>query len=431
MYRKFIETLQQWEKQNTKEPLMVVGARQVGKTWLIRKFCSETYLNYVYINFEENPSYVTAFDGSLSPETILQNLGILLGKKISAETAIFFDEIQICEKAITSLKYFCESETNYRVLCAGSLLGVKLNRFEKSFPVGKVSIRTLYPMDFEEFLIACEEEDLCEMIHEHYSIMKAMPDGIHQKALDLYHKYLFVGGMPRVVKEYIDNGKDVLSLDFELFNSLQSSYLADMAKHVQNPAESLKIIEVYNSIPRQLAKENPKFMYKEVRQTANKRDFQTSIDWLVASGLAYKVCDAVTIANPLKGYEDENKFKLYMLDTGILSNMCRLKFSDIVASENNIYKGIVIENYVISQLKTSGKFFCYYKPSDSIEIDVVLDTPMGIIPCEIKAGRHVRSKSLSNYCEKFLPKKAFRFSELNFGQSGILYSIPLYSVCFI
>ncbi len=429
MYRKFIETLQQWERQNTKEPLMVVGARQVGKTWLLKKFCSETFSNYVYINFEENPSFSTAFDGALSPETILQNLGIMLGKKISAETAIFFDEIQICEKAISSLKYFCEADANYRVLCAGSLLGVKLNRFDKSFPVGKVAIRTMYPMDFEEFLMACGEEDLHDIIREYYAKMKALPEGIHQKALDLYHQYLFVGGMPRVVKEYINNGKDVLVLDLELFNSLQSSYLADMAKHLNSPAESLKIIEVYNSIPRQLAKENPKFMYKKVRQTANKRDFQSSIDWLVASNLAYKVCDAVTIASPLKGYEDTNKFKLYLSDTGLLSNMCHLKFSDIVATENNIYKGVVIENYVISQLKASGKYFCYYKPSDSLEIDVVLDSSIGIIPCEIKAGRHTRSKSLPNYCEKYSPQKAIRLSELNFGQNGILHSIPLYAVC--
>jgi len=429
MYRKFIETLVQWEKQKTKEPLMVVGARQVGKTWLLKKFCSETYPNYIYINFEENPACTSAFDGSLSPEEILKNLGILLGKKILPETAIFFDEIQICENAITALKYFCEANTNYRVLCAGSLLGVKLNRFEKSFPVGKVAIRTLYPMDFEEFLLACGEDDLHDMIHEYYSKMIAMPEAVHQKALRLYHEYLFVGGMPRIVKEYIDKGKNILSIDFELFNSLQNSYLADMSRYVQSPSESLKIIEVYNSIPRQLAKENPKFMYKEVRQTANKRDFQTSIDWLVASGLAYKVCDAVTIANPLKGYEDENKFKLYLSDTGLLSNMCHLKFSDILATENNIYKGIVIENYVISQLWATGKFFCYYKPSDSIEIDVVLETSMGIVPCEIKAGRHTRSKSLLNYCEKFSPQKAIRFSELNFGQNGVLYSIPLYAVC--
>ena len=428
MYRKFQEVLSCWEKERTKEPLMICGARQVGKTWLIKHFCEETYSDYVYINFEENPDYSTAFDDSLSPETVLRKLGIMLGRSIGSECAIIFDEIQLCEKAITALKYFCEAESNYRILCAGSLLGVKLKRFNSSFPVGKVTLRAMYPMDFEEFLIACGEGELVSMIRECFCNMKPISEGIHRKALDLYHSYLFVGGMPRIVNDFIEKDKNLLQFDPELYRSLEDSYLADMTKHVDNAAESLKIMETFNSLPRQLAKENPKFMYKEIRKNANKRDFQSSIDWLVAAGLAYKVNDVVTIGTPLKGYEDENKFKLYMSDTGLLSHLSRLKFSDILSTSDNIYKGAVVENYVVSQLKASGKYLCYYKPSESMEVDLLLDESEGIIPCEIKSGRRTNSKSLRNYCEKYNPTKAIRLSELNFGKTESFFSVPIYAV---
>ena len=206
------------------------------------------------------------------------------------------------------------------------------------------------------------------------------------------------------------------------------SYLADMSKHVKSAAESLKIAEIYKSIPRQLAKENPKFKYKEVKSTANKRDYYSAIDWLEASGMVIKVNNAEAVSSPLKGYENADSFKLYVSDPGLLSNLCRLKMSDIISTNHNIYKGAVIENYVISQFTASGKYFCYYKPSESMEIDIVLDEEDGIIPCEIKSGRHKRSKSLSNYIETYHPDRAFRLSELNFGRVESLISIPLYAV---
>lgn len=427
MYRKFIEQLRVWEKNKTKEPLLVTGARQVGKTWLIKEFCKEEYADYVYVNFEEWEDYASAFEGSLSPKDILRTLSILVERKITESTAIFFDEIQLCERAVTSLKYFCEAEENYRIICAGSLLGVKLKRFQGSFPVGKVIIKHMYPLDFEEFLIASGDEDLKDMIREHYNLITPINPAVHIKALSKYHDYLFVGGMPKIVDNYIKT-KNVMDVQPELFESLRMSYLADMSKHVKSAAESLKISEVYNSIPRQLANENPKFKYKEVKYTANKRDYFSAIDWLSASGMVIKVNNADSIASPIKGYENQDNFKLYISDPGILANLCRLKMNDILSSEHNTYKGAVIENYVISQFTASEKYFCYYKHSDSMEIDVVLDEDDGVIPCEIKSGRHKRSTSLKNYIEEYHPKRAIRLSELNFGQADNLISIPLYAI---
>ena len=320
MYRKFITHLQQWEQDKNKEPLLVIGARQVGKTWLIKKFCKQTYSDYVYINFEERNDYSSIFEGSLSPKDIMKSLSILIDRKITEGTAVFFDEIQLCERVITSLKYFCEAEENYRIICAGSLLGVKLNRFEGSFPVGKVIIKHMYPLDFEEFLIACGSEDLRDMIREHCISLNKMPEAIHLKALSIYHDYLFIGGMPRIVDEYIKT-KNIMNVPSELFENLRMAYLADMSKHVKSAAESLKISEVYNSIPRQLARENPKFKYKEIKNTANKRDYYSSIDWLEAAGMVIKVNSVETIAAPLKGYENADIFKLYVSDPGLLSNL--------------------------------------------------------------------------------------------------------------
>ncbi len=324
------------------------------------------------------------------------------------------------------VSFFCEAKENYRIICAGSLLGVKLERFSGSFPVGKVVVKHMYPMDFEEFLLAAGEDDLRDMIREHYFALTPVAAGIHSKAINLLRDYLFVGGMPRIVENYIQTG-DVLGVSPELFDNLSMSYLADMGKHVKSAAESLKISEVYKSIPRQLAKENPKFKYKEVKSTANKRDYYSAIDWLNASGMVIKVNNTEMIASPMKGYENSDSFKLYVSDPGILSNLSRLKMSDIISSNHNIFKGAMIENYVISQFTASGKYFCYYKPSENMEIDIVLDEPDGLIPCEIKSGRHKRSTSLNKFVETFHPARAFRLSELNFGRSGELLSVPLYA----
>ena len=428
MRRLFLRELEQWESTGTREPLMVIGARQVGKTWLLKEFCENTYEDYIYINLEERQDCHSAFDGNLDPDTILRTLEIILGRRIRRDKCvIFFDEIQTCERAITSLKYFCEAKENYRILCAGSLLGVKLQRFENSFPVGKVKICKMYPFDFEEFLLACGEELLRDSILEAAENYTPLPEGIHQRALSLYHDYLFTGGMPRIIRDYLEHDKNCLEIDQDLYQGLRFAYLADMNKYVISPAESVKIAAVYQSVPRQLAKDNPKFMYKEVKTGANKRDYRGPVDWLTASGLVYAIHKLESPQAPIKGYEDDSSYKLYLSDVGLLTNLCGLHYRDMLSETHNLYKGSVVENYVIQQLVSQGKELYYFKPSESMEIDLLWDDGSRIVPAEIKSGRHKRSTSLKNYQKKYEPAFALRFSELNFGQNDRLRSLPLYA----
>ena len=428
MYRKFYEELSFWEDNNIKEPMLIMGARQIGKTWLIKKFCEDRYKDYVYINLEEREDIKSVFEGNLSPKTILTNIGIILGKKINTNTTIVIDEIQQSERALTSLKYFCEAEENYRIIVAGSLLGVKINRFETSFPVGKVYIKRMYPMDFEEFLLACDEHDLVECIKNSYANMSFVPEAIHNKALGLYHDYLIVGGMPQVVMNYVANDKDIMLFNRDYLEFLRLAYLADMSKYVINATETVKISAVYESIPRQLARDNPKFKYKEIKETAVKRDYYGPIDWLASSGMVYKINKLEIPNTPIKSYTNQDSFKLYMSDVGILCKMCGIYPNDLSVSNNNIYKGAVIENYVFEQLIPKHSDLFYYKPSDSMEIDIVTNIEGNVVPIEIKSGRHKRSTSLKNYIAKHSPEYSIRISENNFGMIDNLKSVPLYAV---
>lgn len=428
MYRKFIETLRQWEANNTKEPILVTGARQVGKTWLIKEFCSKEYDDHLYLNFESEPQLASIFESSLDPKEIIRRLGVFAGRPVSSQTALIFDEIQKCEKAVTSLKYFCEAEENYRVIGAGSLLGVKINRFESSFPVGKVKVVNLPPMDFEEFLLASGEGLLAEEIRNSYAKMQKLPELLHDKAIRLYHDYLYVGGMPRCINDYVQNGCDISYFDRELQGNIILAYTADMSKYTSGAAESVKIREIYDSVPRQLARENPKFKYKDIRGNANKRDFYLPLDWLVSSGIVIKVVKAELPQNPLKAYENESIFKVYMSDVGLLSFASGVNYKSFISTEDNIFKGAVTENYVIQSLAAQGRSLFYYKPDESMEIDILLEDGDSVIPVEIKSGRHKRSTSLKNYNNKFVPQKMIRISENNFGQADNLISIPLYAV---
>ena len=252
--------MKRWEDTSVQEPLMLIGVRQAGKTWLLHHFCGETYSDVFYLNLEEQPSFQSAFEGDLSPRVILQNLSILAGRQLTPQTALVFDEIQVCERAITALKYFCEAPENYRVIVAGSLLGVKLQRFQSSFPVGKVQILHVHPLDFEEFLLACGESLLRDRIVESFQTLTPLPSGIHEKALRLCMDYMLVGGMPKAVEHYLQQEKNISAFSSEIHQNLLLAYLADMSKYVKNAYEAEKISQVYYSVPRQLAKENPKFM---------------------------------------------------------------------------------------------------------------------------------------------------------------------------
>lgn len=385
--------------------MLVVGARQVGKTYIIKEFIENEYRDSVYINLEESPDFLSIFEDSLKPSEIIRNIEILLGRRIDIEnTCIFIDEIQKSEKAINSLKYFCEDKINYRIIGAGSLLGVKLHRFESSFPVGKVIIKHMYPMCFEEFLCACGEDLLLDSIISAYKDMKPLPNGIHEKAIKLYTDYLFVGGMPSAVSDYLKNEKDALSFNREIHRNLITSYLADMTKYTFTPSEGIKIVETYESLPRQLAKENPKFKYSTIREFANKRDFESSIDWLTASQMAIKSISVNSVRSPLKVYENTGIFKLYLSDVGLLCTLSGMQYKDLLSDEHNLFKGAVTENYVIQEMHCKGVVSHYFKPDQNMEIDELIEED-GVVPIEIKSGRHKRSTSLKNYIEKYEPKK--------------------------
>jgi len=429
MKRKFLEQLQDWKDRNIKEPLMVIGARQIGKTYIIEKFCKENYKKYLYLNFEDITKLSSIFENTLVPKEIINQIEILIGEKIDIEkTVIFFDEIQICEKAITSLKYFCEAKENYRIITAGSLLGVKLHRFETSFPVGKVRILNMYPMDFEEFLWAIGEENLASEIQTCFENRKPMTDILHDKAMKYYIDYLYIGGMPQAILNYIQHDKNCILFERVIHSSIITAYIADMRKHTISGAETIKINEIYDSIPRQLAKENTKFKYNLVKPTANKRDYELPLDWLVASSLVYKANKIERPQTPLRVFLDNTNFKIYLNDVGLLGSLANVSYQDIGLNENNLFKGALTENYVAQELKAKQIDLIYYKPTQTMEIDFVIAKENQVIPIEVKAGEHIKSRSMSNYITKYKPPYAIRISARNFGFSNNIYAIPLYAV---
>ena len=429
MKRKFLEQLQDWKKRNIKEPLMIIGARQIGKTYIIEKFCKENYEKYIYLNFEDITKLSSIFEHTLVPKEIMSQIEVLIGEKIEIEkTVIFFDEIQICEKAITSLKYFCEAKENYRIITAGSLLGVKLHRFETSFPDGKVIILNMYPMDFEEFLWAIGEITLAEEIRKCFNQKKPMADILHDKAKQYYIDYLYVGGMPQAILNYIEHDKNCMLLERVIHNSIITAYIADMRKYTTSGAETIKINEIYDSIPRQLAKENTKFKYNLVKSTANRRDYELPLDWLVASSLVYKANKLERPETPLRVFVDATNFKVYLNDVGLLATLANVSYQDIQLNENNLFKGALTENYVAQELKSKQIDLLYYKPTQTMEIDFMIAQENQVIPIEVKAGEHIKSRSMSNYIMKYKPAYAIRISARNFGFSNQIYVIPLYAV---
>ncbi len=426
MYRKIEEDLKKWKK-DYKMPLMLVGARQTGKTYVLENFCKNNFNNYIYINLDKEEDIAEIFKNSIDPDIIIEKIEIIKKVIINPEdTIIFLDEIQVSERAITSLKYFCESDKLYKIVCAGSLLGVKINRFKSSFPVGKVNIRYLYPMNFEEYLIALGEEKLIDEIVTHYNSNEALMNPIHEKALDLYKKYLVLGGMPALINNFIDNGCNISHVDFELGRQIITSYLADMNKYTEN-SEGIKNAEIYNSIPKELARVNNNFKYSLVDKDARKVRYESSLEWLLASNMILK-CD-LTERNesPLKAYTNSDKFKLYLSDVGLLRALSNLDYSEILLEKNEMFKGVLTENYVAQELYPKSKELYYYN-FDRYEIDFLIKIEGNIIPIEVKSGRRTNSKSLNEYIKKYNPEYSIRISSKNFGLENNIKSVPLYAV---
>ena len=426
MHRKIEKELKIWQE-NYKMPLMLVGARQTGKTYILDTFCKTNYKNYVYINLDKEENIKEVFDKTIEPSEIIEKIEIIKNIVINPlDTILFLDEIQVSERAITSLKYFCESDKPYKIVCAGSLLGVKINRFKSSFPVGKVTIKYLYPMDFEEFLTALKEDKLIDEIKKHYESNEALMDPIHEKALDLYKKYLVLGGMPAIINDFIDNDCNIAHVNFELQEQIITSYLADMNKYTYN-SEGIKNSAIYNSIPKELARVNNTFKYSLVDKDARKIRYESSLDWLLASNMILKCELTEKNESPLKAFASSDKFKLYLSDVGLLRALSNIDYSEILLDKNEMYKGVLTENYIACELYSKYKELYYYTFS-KYEIDFLIKINGDIIPIEVKSGRRTNSKSLGEYIKKYSPKYSIRISSKNFGFENNIKSIPLYAV---
>ena len=428
MKRLFEDTLMKWKNNGMKKPLMVIGARQTGKTYTIEKFISENFEEHLSFNIEKEERIRDIFEKSIDAEVIIKELELYIGKNIDLDkTVIFFDEIQESERLITSLKYFCESKLPFKIICAGSLLGVKLKRLKSSFPVGKVTIEYMYPLNFEEFLLATGKEMLRDKIKECYKTMTPLPDFAHEDALKLYRLYLCVGGMPEAVDNFVNNGLDIFKFDFKILSNIRESYVADMKKYVDNKSETVKIEKVYYSIPEQLAKENKNFQYSILEKNARGRKYRNPIEWLMASKLVLIANNVKRVEIPLKVFADENTFKLYLSDVGLLLNLSEIKYNEVLMDEDFIFKGVITENYVAQELIRQFPSLYYWTSDRDAKVDFLIHTNDGTIPIEVKSGINNKSKSLNVYIEYNKPKYAIRLSTRNFGFENNIKSIPLYA----
>lgn len=432
MKRKIYDELIKW-KNNTDniKPLMILGVRQCGKTYIINEFCQKEFDNYVSINLFDNNEVIDLYNSNLNSDEKYNRLKLLLDFDIDKEnTCLFIDEIQQCEALISELKYFCEKHNNVRIICAGSLLGVKLKRAKTSFPVGKVKMLTMYPMNFEEFLWAMNQDLLIDTIKDCYLNNKQISSPVHEKALTLYRTYLFTGGMPESVKNMVNIKGDYIKYDNTILEDILTSYFNDMSKYVTSESEVLKIRRVYNSLPSQLSNISNKFQYSKIEKKGKARDYDTSIDWLLASNMVLS-CKCVKLPEiPLEGFVDNDIFKLYLSDVGILNSILKISISDILNDNISLYKGVIVENYVANELISNGHNLYYYRNSNNTnEIDFLLYNEDGIIPIEIKASNNTKSRSLNNYIEQFNPKYSIRISTKDFGYDpkNKIKSIPLYA----
>jgi len=352
---------------------------------------------------------------------------LYLGKVITENTIIFFDEIQESENLISALKYFCEAGFPYKIICAGSLLGVKLKRFKSSFPVGKVTIKYMYPMTFEEFLISIDYGQVIEEIRDCYNKNKKMSNPIHEKLLNYYRLFLATGGMPIAVENIIKNNLEILKFDNSILQSIIDAYLADMKQYTSNYYENIKIERIYKNIPSQLAKENKKFQFSKIEKNARRRDYEESLDWLISSKLVIPCYFVNKFETPLKGFMQEDKFKLYLSDTGILTQLLEIPRNKILLNDNFQYKGVITENYVANELQANSISLYYWAETQVAEIDFLIDTKDGVIPIEVKANENKKSKSLNYFIEKNKINLAIRISANNFGVSNGIKSVPLYA----
>ena len=427
-----MEFLLVWKNSPDRKPLLLKGARQVGKTWLMKEFGKTVYQNTVYIDFFNNQQARRLFDSDLKPRRIIEELEFITGESIQPkETLVIFDEIQECNRGLNSLKYFCEEAPEYHIMAAGSFLGITLHQ-DESFPVGKTDILTLYPMTFSEFLAALGEQQLITAIEKQEPRLIAL---VKNDLIKFLKYYFYVGGMPEVVLAFSKekNFNTIRAIQKRILNG----YEDDFSKHI-GIRSAEKVIRLWNSIPRQLARESKKFIYNDVNPGARSRDYRSSLFWLGKCGLVYEISRVTLPHYPLASYAEPEHFKLFMLDIGLLSALAGLDIEAFFERDPavfNHFHGALAEQYVLGELKALERIPVYYwarEGSAQAEVDFIIQTGNKIIPLEVKAERNLKAKSLKYYMEKYSPLVVIRSSLADMNQSnypgGIIYDIPLYMI---
>jgi hypothetical protein len=427
MKRSAYKQLVEWKNSANRKPLIVQGARQVGKTYLINEFGNTEYFNFIYLNFEQDPKLQSLFSSGLIPETIINNISLYIGEKITFDnTLLFFDEIQIAPQVLTSLKYFQEQAPEFHIIAAGSLLGVSIGK-GSSFPVGKVNFLTIFPMSFMEYMTAIGEELLVEKLST-ITIPEQLPDAIHEKSLNHFRLFLFLGGMPEVIQNYLNN-KDIESAR-NIQKEILEAYKNDFSKYTEKN-QAIKVSEFWNSIPRQLAKENKKFKYNDIRKGARASSFEQSIEWLRKAGLINVVYNISTPKKPLSAYADYSKFKVYIHDVGLLAALLDIS-SGIIISPTDLFtefNGAFIESFVAQELRFyENEQLHYWTSKSDAEVDFIIQSDREIFPVEVKSGLNRNIKSLRSYSIKYNAKIIFRLSPRNLTQDNDFINIPLYAV---
>lgn len=427
MNREILEKLLEWKNKPNRKPLILNGARQVGKTYILKEFGNQYFDNFCYIDFNSNANYKNIFERDFNIERIITELNAISSVKIVKEkTLIIFDEIQEAPKAITSLKYFCENANGYVVASAGSLLGVAIHK-NTSFPVGKVNLMTMYPMTFIEFLEAIGKEGLAKLLKEkNYENVNDLSDEYNT----FLKQYMIVGGMPEVVKEFADNKNfvEVRKLQKEIIKM----YDNDFGKHIDDKNELLKTRQVFTTIPKELAKENKKFVLRDLKQGARLARYEVAIEWLVDAGIIYKIHNVDKIGMPLSAYKKIDNFKIYLVDVGLLGAMSNLDYAVIIEGNQLFveFKGAFAEQYICQELicRYQDEIFFYSESSSKLQVDFLIQLKNEPIPIEVKSGNVVQAKSLKEYIKKFNPQFAIRFSLLKNQHDNIIKNYSLWSL---
>ena len=429
MYREILEDLKEWKDNPGRKPLLLTGVRQCGKTYIIEEFARENFKSYVRINFEESEKLSSIFDYDFDVRRIIAELEMNCRTKIvPGETCVFFDEIQECPRAITSLKYFCENMRELHLICAGSLLGVAIKKQQFSFPVGKVNRLELHPMDFREFVIAKGRDDLIR-VFENWPADREIPDLYYVPMKKLLKEFYVVGGMPEAVKTWVETG-NIEDVE-EVLSGILKDYADDFSKHAPGE-EVIKIRWIWDSIPVQLARENRKFMFSHVREGKRAAYLEDALQWLVDAGLVVKLHLVENPGLPLSGFANKSYFKVYLCDVGLLRVKSKVDAGTVFDETPSYirFKGAFTENYVLNELLSYGKEPYFWHSGNTAEVDFIYENKGEIVPVEVKSAENTQAKSYKLFCQKYRPGTGFKLSQKNIAENNLdgtkTYSIPLY-----